>query len=143
MIGIDTFDLQDELYDLFSTDSELISYLKLEATPLEESLQNKIRRTKVDETVLETDTTDILPFFSYSFIAGMSRTSNYLVNKSPMQINIYYNYDADIRPIYKKIKKLLNENYDDMRVISEGQYTSASFQSIRCYRFIVSPLVNS
>lgn len=133
-----TFDLQDELFDLFRYDEELPVILGITDVNDIGQCDNKIRRQCQDPTLL---TTDVLDFFDYSFVDARP-TKNYLVNFGLLEINIFAGNRYKAKLIYDPIKRILKDNYDNMQVYSEGQVNSP-IRDIYCYRIRLKPLVNS
>jgi hypothetical protein len=139
---LDSFDKLNELYDIFTADIELMELL-CDVTGLtpEEAMavyDDNVRRSFADPTLIVAEE---LPFVDMSCIEGYSASGNYLVNRVPIEINIYAenNYRASL--IYKAIKRLFKEHFEDAQVIHEGQRGTS--QGIYCYNLRVKQFVES
>lgn len=135
-----TFDLQDELFGLFINDTEIQKILEIkDITDLKECM-NKIRR--------EDQSTELVNngpklFFSYVFVpSSTSIQGNYQVNKNLLEFCLYGKYRYETMKLYKAINKVLKKNYEDMRIVSEGQVT-IPIAGIYSYCFRVRPLTLS
>lgn len=120
----DQFDVQQDLYNIFSTDSELLELLWIPNETNEDTLASKIRLIMADTTVMQQDDVDTLPFFDVTFVPMRSQTNNYLLSRGTLEFNIYGTSWATVRDIYRRIHKLLEDNYSDAQVYYEGQGAS-------------------
>lgn len=140
---LDSFDKIDELYTVFTGDAELIGLLcdttGLTGDDLATVLDNNVRRSFADATLIKPEE---LPFMDMSFIEGHSTTGNYLVNRSPIEINVYAmnRYQASL--VYKAIHRLLKEHFEDAQIIWEGQ-RSTPLQGMYCYSMRIKQFVES
>lgn len=138
----DQFDVQTELYNIFSTDSVLLSSLEIPGETNVDVLNNKIRRVMADTTVMTQEDTSTMPFFDFTFVPMTGRTSNFLVSKSTLEFNIYSSTLDSITSIYKRVHEILTETYEDAQVYYSGQGSSGISGVIR-YVFRVHHLTKS
>lgn len=82
-----------------------------------------------------------LPFVSFVFIDA-TPTNNYLRNKGLLEIDIVCSVDYEAGQIYKVIVPLLQQHFDDFRIVAEGE-ASSGISGIYRYRIRFKPLVNS
>jgi hypothetical protein len=134
-----TFDFQDELFDLFRASTTLVSLLNIVDASDIEKCDSKIKRICQDPTLVEPDG---LPMFDYSYIPTSAHTDNFLINKPELEFNIYGTNRYVIKLIYMEINRILKSNYEFMQVSSEGQVNSP-IQNVQIYRIRYKPLVSS
>ena len=111
----------------------------------------KVRTQAADPTLLSmTDPIDpsdpssplVLPFVDMSFIPTHGQQKNYLTNKGTLEFNIYCSYISEAEVIYKAIKVILENNYEDLQVTYSGQ-GGCPIADIYRYIFRVRPLTSS
>ena len=139
----DNFDKLDELFSVFTGDTELLDLLVDTTGMTEEELNNalndNVRRSFADSTLIQPEET---PFIDMSFIEGHSSTGNYLVNFAPIEINIYAQNYYQCSLIFKAVRRLLGSNFEDAQIVQSGQ-RSTPLQGIYCYSLRVKAFVGS
>lgn len=131
-----TVELIDELYGLFKENKQLIELLGITDVSNKKEMNKKIRR-QLESTDIVDETID--SFFVYTFIPSISNTYNYKVNKSMLEFRIVARHTATLNKLYLCIKHILQDNYEDMQIISEGSFATGS-QNLIGYTFRVRPL---
>lgn len=134
---MDTFDVQDKLFNLFVDDTELCKLLSI-TDPKNNDLTNTKIRREIQSTELINNKN--LPFISV-FFANSYRTGNWKMNHGLLEIDVYSGTRYNAKKIVKRIKSLLSE-YDDMYVYHEGQVASG-IVGIYEYSMRLYPLVES
>jgi len=137
----DQFDVQTELFGIFSTDSELLGLLEVTGGT-EEELNNKIRRVMADTTVMTSDDVSTMPFFDFTFVPIRGHVNNYLVSKSTLEFNIYSPTWNSIEAIYKRLHTILQNTYEDAQVTYGGQ-GSSGITGVMRYVFRVHQLTKA
>ena len=138
----DQFDVQVELYDIFSVSSELLEALEIPGETNEDILNNKIRRVMADTTVMTQDDVSTMPFFDYTFVPMRGQVNNFLVSKSTLEFNIYSSTWSSISSIYKVLHSILQNTYEDAQIYYSGQGSSGITGAMR-YVFRVHQLTKS
>lgn len=138
----DQFDTQQELYDIFSTNSDLLTALDIPGVTNEDVLTNKIRRVMADTTVMTQDDVSTMPFFDYTFVPMRGQVNNFLVSKSTLEFNIYSSTWSSISAIYKILHTILQNTYEDAQIYYSGQGSSGITGAMR-YVFRVHHLTKS
>lgn len=138
----DQFDTQQELYDIFSTNSDLLAALDISGVTDEDVLTNKIRRVMADTTVMTQDDVSTMPFFDYTFVPMRGQVNNFLVSKSTLEFNIYSSTWSSISSIYKILHIILQNTYEDAQIYYSGQGSSGITGAMR-YVFRVHHLTKS
>ncbi len=136
MINIITFDIKNNIFQIFTNDTELMNILGCQDD--NESKDLKFRRQS--KMLTEVDI-GVLPFVSFVFIDA-SPTNNYLRNKGLLELDIVCSSDYEAEQIYKKIIPLLQQRFEDFRITAEGEVNSG-ISGIYCYRIRFKPLVSS
>ena len=132
----DTFNLQDAVFDLFKVDVELLGLL---GDPIgDDELNNKIRRETFDDSQLDASSVNFVSFF----FLDTGATENYLVNKGLLQFDIYCGSRYSAQRISTVIKRILNDNFEDFKVVFEGQRYAFN-PSIYKYAIRVKPLITA
>ena len=132
----DTFNLQDAVFDLFKVDVELLGLL---GDPIgDDELNNKIRRETFDDSQLDASTVNFVSFF----FLDTGATENYLVNKGLLQFDLYCDSRYSAQRISTVIKRILNDNFEDFKVVFEGQRYAFN-PSIYKYAIRVKPLITA
>ena len=132
----DTFNLQDAVFDLFKVDIELLGLL---GNPIgDDELNNKIRRETFDDSQLDASSVNFVSFF----FLDTGATENYLVNKGLLQFDLYCDSRYSAQRISTVIKRILNDNFEDFKVVFEGQRYAFN-PSIYKYAIRVKPLITA
>ena len=132
----DTFNLQDAVFDLFKVDIELLGLL---GDPIgDDELNNKIRRETFDDSQLDASSVNFVSFF----FLDTGATENYLVNKGLLQFDLYCDSRYSAQRISTVIKRILNDNFEDFKVVFEGQRYAFN-PSIYKYAIRVKPLITA
>ena len=132
----DTFSLQDAVFDLFKVDAELLGLL---GDPIgDDELNNKIRRETFDDSQLDASSVNFVSFF----FLDTGATENYLVNKGLLQFDLYCDSRYSAQRISTVIKRILNDNFEDFKVVFEGQRYAFN-PSIYKYAIRVKPLITA
>lgn len=132
----DTFNLQDAVFDLFKVDVELLGLL---GDPIgDDELNNKIRRETFDDSQLDASSVNFVSFF----FLDTGATENYLVNKGLLQFDLYCDSRYSAQRISTVIKRILNDNFEDFKVVFEGQRYAFN-PSIYKYAIRVKPLITA
>ena len=132
----DTFNLQDTVFDLFKVDVELLGLL---GDPIgDDELNNKIRRETFDDSQLDASSVNFVSFF----FLDTGATENYLVNKGLLQFDLYCDSRYSAQRISTVIKRILNDNFEDFKVVFEGQRYAFN-PSIYKYAIRVKPLITA
>ena len=145
---MDTFDMQDKIFSLFSTDTAMKTALGITADylatfggddeyNLQCALDIKIKRQELslDQVVVEN-----LPYMTTAFI-NAHVTRNYLVNHGVLEIITYGSW-IDAKSIVKIQKKILQDNFEDYQVTREGQ-VSSGVSGIYAYSVRYNPIVKA
>ena len=138
----DQFDVQEELYNIFSINSDLLNALGISGATDENVLTDKIRRVMSDTTVMAQDDIDTMPFFDYTFVPMRGQVNNFLVSKSTLEFNIYSSTWSPISSIYKILHTILQNTYEDAQIYYSGQGSSGITGAMR-YVFRVHHLTKS
>ena len=136
------FDLQDNIFNYFLSDFNLVTDLSITDISDMDYVKKKIRTSFGDPTLLTTYDDSIFPFFECSFVTSVATTNNYLLNKQPLQIRIYYLFETDKKTLAKAIDKILKTNFEDMQIISQGEYSTGA-KDIYCWRMTYKPFAFS
>lgn len=100
---------------------------------------DNVRRSVADATLI---TPEELPFIDISGVEGYSATGNYMVNRVPIEINVYAVNRWQASLVYKAIKRLLKEHFDDAMIVHEGQ-RNTPLQGMYCYSMKIKQFVSS
>ena len=148
---METFEVQNEIFQLFYNDLQMLSLLGI-ITPYQyefvtpsqvyeelnfELLNEKIRR---EELMLSEIKPEVLPFVTFVFIDSLE-SKNHLVNRGILEVNIFCSVRYEASGIYSRVKTLLKQKFD-LQLIHEGQVASG-IQGIYCYRTRFRISVNS
>jgi hypothetical protein len=136
------FDLQDNIFNYFLSDSNLVTDLSIVDITDMDNVKKKIRTSFGDPTLLTTDDDSVFPFFECSFVPSVATTNNYLLNRQPLQIRVYYLFETDKKTLAKAIDKILKNNFEDMQIISQGEYSTGA-KDIYCWRITYRPFAFS
>jgi hypothetical protein len=121
----DTFDIQSDMYKVFTSDDTLLTLMGLQGVTDDDILSQRIRKVFADTTIInEEETRASLPFFDFTVLPMRSSTGNFLVIKPLFEFNIYTGVLSDTIAIYKRLKALLGMYFDDSEIIYEGQGSS-------------------
>lgn len=133
---MNSFKFQDELYNLFINDHELMSLM---GDPFDDEEMNlRFRREEFDITEIDSEA---FPFLTILFL-DTDETQNYLKNIGILEITIYSLGRYDASRIFERVRTLLRKYYPEMKLITEGQiYTEV--RGMYCYRTRFNPLINS
>lgn len=132
---METFDIQNEIYDLLTNDTELLALL---GDPIDDESKNL--RFRREELMLSEVKPEIIPFVSFVFIDSLE-SKNMLRNRGILEVNIFCSVRYEASGIYTRVKTLLKQKFD-LQLIHEGQVASG-IQGIYCYRVRFRLLVNS
>lgn len=131
-----TVELKQELFKLFKKDKQICELLNITENSTVEEINRKIKRQFEADDILD----DKLPlFFIFTFIPSIGETWNYLVNKNLLEFRIYGRYQSKVDKLYLAIKRVLQDNYEDSRVITEGSFATGN-QNLVGYLFRIRPL---
>ena len=142
---MDAFEKVNELFSICSADTELTQILItddltwLSQDEIMGLYDANIRRSFADVTLIIPEE---LPFMDMSLTEGNSATGNFLVNRAPVEINIYATSFYQASLVYKCIKRLLKANYEDAQIVYEGQ-RGTPMQGIYCYSMRIKQFVES
>ena len=133
---MNSFKFQDEIYNLFINDHELMSLM---GDPFDDEEMNlRFRREEFDITELDSES---FPFLTVIFI-DTDYTGNYLRNIGLLEVVIYSLGRYDAMRIYERVRALFRKHYPEMTIVTEGQiYTEV--RGMYCYRTRFNPLINS
>jgi hypothetical protein len=133
---MNSFKLQDEIYNLFVNDYELMSLM---GDPFDDEEMNlRFRREEFDITEIDSEA---FPFLTILFW-DTAETRNYLRNVGLLEITIYSLGRYDASRIFERIRMLFRKHYPEMKLTAEGQiYTEV--RGMYCYRTRFNPLINS
>lgn len=133
-------ELQDDLFGLFINDVAICSLLSITDSTNMADCTNKIRRViQVATTVNDSPSL----FFNYYVVPSYGvGTNNYLINTGVIEFDIYGKYSGKINQLFKAINNVLKSNYEDMRIMSEGNIDSP-VTGLYAYMFRVKPLVRT
>lgn len=135
-----SLELQDELFGLFIKDATICELLGITDSEDFEFCSNVIRRGVQPAAVIN-EAPDL--FFSYYTVPTYSGFSeNYLVNQQVVEFTVYGKFKGQITKLFKAINAVLKRNYEDMRMVAEGD-VSSSVTGLYAYMFRVKPLVRS
>lgn len=135
---MDSFGMQDEIFMLFRGSPELMSLLNITDTEDYDQLNTRIRREELEVKLL---TADVLPFVSIVFV-NAHPTENHLINKGVLELCIYTSTRNDALHIYRVAKGLLQNHYEDFRIVHEGQISSG-VTGIYAYSIRFYPMINA
>lgn len=133
---MDTFAVQDKLFQIFTNDAALLYIMGNPIT--DEEINKKFRRQTGEFT--EINNSD-LPFVSFIFIASAT-SENYCYNQGLLELDIVCQGQEQAKQIFRIIKPLLQQNFVDMRAVTEGQ-VKKGVSGFYCYRIRYKPLINS
>lgn len=130
-------ELQDELFGLFINDKDICTILGINDSTNIPECSTKIRR-ELQTAALANDGPSL--FFVYTWIPSLGAIQdNYKVNRNTLEFIIYGKYRAHIVKLYKAIKKVMQTNFEDFQIVSEGQVDSP-ITGLTSYCFRVRPL---
>ena len=133
-----SFELQDEIWSLFRSSPEVLSILGVTDDQDYDQLNTRIRREECPVSLL---TPDVLPFVSLVFI-NSHRTGNHLVNNGVLELSIYTSTRYDAMRLFKVLKELLQNRYEDFSIVHEGQIPSGVV-GIYQYSIRFSPFISA
>lgn len=132
---METFAIQDNIYELFTSDTELMDRL---GKPSDDKSKNlRCRREEINLNELKPE---IVPFVSFVFIDSL-KSDNYLRNNGILELNIFCSDRFQAIGIYDRCILLLEQKFE-IQVFREGQVNS-DISGIYCYRTKFKILVNS
>lgn len=134
----DSFDRQDKIFEYFIGDTTLIGLLGITDVNDNDQLNSHIRREVQSVDLL---TTDSLPFI-VEYFPNTHPTSNYRVNSGVLEIDVYAGTRYDAMLLSKRIKEILEQNYEDTALIHEGQ-VSSGVKGIYEFSMRFKPLIKS
>lgn len=134
---MDTFDVQDKLFNLFISDKELCNLLSIKDPTNNDLINSKIRREIQSSELVNSKA---LPFLTVVF-SNSYRTENWKMNHGLLEIDVYSGTRYSAKKIVKRIKSLLS-TFDDMWIYHEGQVASG-ITGIYEYSMRLLPLVES
>ena len=135
----DTMDMLADIQGYFIADSVLPGIIGITDTTDMTQCDAKFRQSFADSTLI---TADELNFLDFSFIISNSETSNYLVNKEMLELNIYASNLYQATLIYKEVKRIFNDKYPEMHRTNPCQ-AGCPVAGIVRYMFRAKPLVGS
>ena len=136
---MDQFELQNKLFGLFIADTALCTVLGIADNTDIGLCDSKMRRIAADSTLLKPED---LPFFDYSFIPNYGQMKNYKVNRSTLEFNIYTPTLDNAGEIFRELKKILQENFEEAQIYYAGQ-ASSGVSNVYRWNFRVHLLVSS
>ena len=138
----DTFDISNQMFNLFMASAELASALGIASDATVADYDNKMRRVAADATLLDPNDTTLFPFFDFSWIPAAGQQKNHLTFKGVIEFNLWTSqmYDAEI--IYKILKGILKSAFDDADMIYSAA-VSSGIPNIYRYRMRLSVLCGS
>lgn len=133
-------DLQDELFSLFTMDAEICALLGINDSTDIVECSTKIRRG-IQPVKTVNDGPNL--FFTYFVVPSYSiGTGNYLTNGAIIEFDIYGKYKGQMSKLFRAVNRVLKENYEDMRIIAEGNVDSPVV-GLYLYMFRIKPLVKA
>jgi hypothetical protein len=133
-------ELQDELFSLFIMDAEICTLLNINDSTDIADCSTKIRRG-IQPAKVVNDAPDL--FLDYFVVPSYSiDTGNYLTNGTILEFDIYGKYKGQIAKLFRAVNRVLKENYEDMRIIAEGNMDSP-VTGLYLYMFRTKPLVKA
>jgi len=146
---MDSFDKLNELFSVFTGDSELMGLLGVPevtfASPMMPEDQDialadaNVRRSFADPTLIVPGD---LPFIDMSFLESYSETGNFLVSRPNIEINIYAVNYHQASQVFKAVKRILKANFEDAQCYYSGQ-RSVPLPEIYCYSMRIKQFVES
>lgn len=134
---MDSFEVQDMLFNKFTSDTELMQFLNATDTNNYDLLNKKVQREILaPETIKPEDA----PFI-YIICVNAYVTNNWMRNNAIMEIGAYTGSRYDAINIIRACHRLLR-TYDGYSIIHEGQ-VSSGVSGIYKYAIRFSPLINS
>ena len=91
-----------------------------------------------DDSQLDASSVNFVSFF----FLDTGATENYLVNKGLLQFDLYCDSRYSAQRISTVIKRILNDNFEDFKVVFEGQRYAFN-PSIYKYAIRVKPLITA
>jgi hypothetical protein len=134
---LDQFDVKNKIYQLFTADTELMGLLMSPAT--DEEKNDRVRKLELDVKEI---TADIIPFVTVVFLPANNPTSSYAQKHGLLEISIYCSAPYEANFIFKRIKKIIQSNFEDMAIGYEGASSSGV---LGIYKYILrcKPIVRT
>lgn len=138
----DTFDVVNQMFNLFMASAELASALGIASNATVADYDNKMRRVAADATLLDPNDTTLWPFFDYSWIPAVGQQKNHLTFKGVLEFNIWTSQMYDAEVIYRILKEILKSAYDDADMVYSAA-VSSGIPNIYRYRMRLAIVVSS
>jgi hypothetical protein len=136
----DTFDVLDDIFSNFVNDLVLPGLMGIVDVSDMEVCDSKFRRNFADSTLV---TPEELNFIDFSYIPSHSETSNFLVNRETLELNIYSGNIYQANMIYKEIHRIFKDKYSNELQCTTPCQAGCPIQGIVRYSFRAKGLVGS
>jgi len=134
-MAIRAFELQDQIFEWFANDAQLLALLGNPATP--EALNNKFRREVCGMDEVE----GCLDFINFYFLPSGGRTGNYKVNRNSLFVDFFCAFRNDAIALSERVNEIIEGNSnEEILMSSEGQLPSG-ITGVYLYRQKYMPLV--
>jgi hypothetical protein len=134
----DSFSVQDDIFNLFTTNVTLMALLSLTLLSSNDDKNTRVRREDYPVVPI---TSDILPFVSLIFI-NSHQSRNFMVNNGVLELSIYASTRYDALNVYRSCKSILQSNYEDFAIAHEAQVPSGVV-GIYKYSIRFSPMISA